>query len=136
MKKKKWTGNQIYTYLSSLSRHLTRIGKIPDFIRSSIGGFLSLDKSFLGKKNIRIYYNFQTTNSNNNVLLLDYQIQHPTCDVISLDKLVFTLQPGQHSTGPLGYHLWHSATPNVNFNNNKKTLKNINLKIFQNENIK
>jgi hypothetical protein len=41
---------QIQTYLSSLSRHLTRIGKIPDFIRSSIGGFLSLDNSFLLKK--------------------------------------------------------------------------------------
>lgn len=46
----KWTESQIHTYLSSLSRHLTRIGKIPDFIRSSIGGFLSLDNSFLEKE--------------------------------------------------------------------------------------
>ena len=35
------------TYLLSLSRHSTRIGRIPDEMRSSIGGFLSLDSSFL-----------------------------------------------------------------------------------------
>lgn len=42
-----------HTYLSFLSRHLTKIGRIPDFIKSSMGGFLSLDSSFLrGKKQI------------------------------------------------------------------------------------
>ena len=56
------------------------------------------------------------------------------CDIIlSLDKFILTLQPGQHSTGPLGYHLWHSATPSVNFRNLKKK---INFKILQKENIK
>lgn len=35
------------TYLSFLSRHLTKMGRIPDFIKSSIGGFLSLESSFL-----------------------------------------------------------------------------------------
>lgn len=38
-----------HTYLSSLSRHLTKIGRIPDFIKSSMGGFLSLESSFLKK---------------------------------------------------------------------------------------
>lgn len=38
------------TYLSFLSRHFTKIGKIPDFIKSSMGGFLSLDSSFLAKR--------------------------------------------------------------------------------------
>lgn len=33
--------------LSSLSRQCTRIGNIPDFIRSSIGGLRSLESSFL-----------------------------------------------------------------------------------------
>lgn len=74
---KKWTGSQIHTYLSSLSRHFTRIGKIPDFIRSSIGGFLSLDKSFLQKEVWEINCcKFQTMNRNNNVLLLLDQVWH------------------------------------------------------------
>lgn len=56
---KKWcrilsSGN---THLSSLSRQCTRIGSIPDFIRSSMGGLRSLDSSFLQgndkKKNYR-----------------------------------------------------------------------------------
>lgn len=38
------------TYLSFLSRHFTKIGRIPDFIKSSMGGFLSLDSSFLEKR--------------------------------------------------------------------------------------
>lgn len=38
---------QQQTHLSSLSRHLTRMGRMPDFIRSSMGGFLSLERSFL-----------------------------------------------------------------------------------------
>lgn len=43
------------TYLSSLSRHLTKIGRMPDFIKSSIGGFLSLESSFLtGEKKTRL----------------------------------------------------------------------------------
>lgn len=33
--------------MSFLSRHLTKIGRIPDVIKSSMGGFLSLDSSFL-----------------------------------------------------------------------------------------
>lgn len=36
--------------MSFLSRHFTKIGRIPDFIKSSMGGFLSLDSSFLGKR--------------------------------------------------------------------------------------
>lgn len=36
-----------YTYLSSISRHMTSVGRIPDSIRSSIGGFLSEESSFL-----------------------------------------------------------------------------------------
>lgn len=41
--------------MSFLSRHFTKIGRIPDFIKSSMGGFLSLDSSFLGgKPNISI----------------------------------------------------------------------------------
>lgn len=42
------------THLSSLSRQCTKIGNIPDFIRSSMGGLRSLDSSFLqgnGQKN-------------------------------------------------------------------------------------
>lgn len=35
------------THLSSLSRQCTRIGNIPDFIRSSMGGLRSLESSFL-----------------------------------------------------------------------------------------
>ncbi len=35
------------SYLSSLSRQCTRIGRIPDLIRSSMGGLRSLDSSFL-----------------------------------------------------------------------------------------
>lgn len=38
------------THLSSLSRHLTKMGRIPDFIKSSMGGFLSLESSFLIRK--------------------------------------------------------------------------------------
>lgn len=49
VKEKNFTWSRFYvqTYLSSLSRHLTKIGRIPDFIKSSIGGFLSLESSFL-----------------------------------------------------------------------------------------
>lgn len=36
--------------LSSLSRQCTKIGNIPDFIRSSIGGLRSLESSFLFRK--------------------------------------------------------------------------------------
>lgn len=39
-----------YPYLSSLSRQCTRMGRIPDFIKSSMGGLRSLDSSFLGRK--------------------------------------------------------------------------------------
>lgn len=39
------------THLSSLSRHLTKIGRIPHFIKSSMGGFLSLESNFLQEKN-------------------------------------------------------------------------------------
>ncbi len=35
------------SYLSSLSRQCTRMGRIPDLIRSSMGGLRSLDSSFL-----------------------------------------------------------------------------------------
>lgn len=42
-----------HTYLSSLSRHLTKIGRIPDFIKSSMGGFRSLESSFLKKSNAK-----------------------------------------------------------------------------------
>lgn len=42
-----------HTYLSSLSRHLTKIGRIPDFIKSSMGGFLSLESSFLKKNRMQ-----------------------------------------------------------------------------------
>ena len=45
-----YTASNCNEGLSSLSRHFTRIGKIQGFIRSSPGGFLSLDKSFLEKK--------------------------------------------------------------------------------------
>lgn len=38
------------TYLSSLSRQWTSIGRIPDFIRSSMGGLRSLDNNFLQKQ--------------------------------------------------------------------------------------
>lgn len=38
------------THLSSLSRQCTKIGNIPDFIRSSIGGLRSLESSFLFRK--------------------------------------------------------------------------------------
>lgn len=38
--------------MSFLSRHFTKIGRIPDFIKSSMGGFLSLDSSFLGGNQI------------------------------------------------------------------------------------
>lgn len=34
-------------YLSSLSRQCTSIGRIPDLIRSSMGGLRSLDNNFL-----------------------------------------------------------------------------------------
>lgn len=40
--------------MSFLSRHFTKIGRIPDFIKSSMGGFLSLESSFLGKANLSI----------------------------------------------------------------------------------
>ena len=43
------------TYLSFLSRHFTKIGRIPDFIKSSIGGFLSLDSSFLGRTETNVW---------------------------------------------------------------------------------
>ena len=44
-------------YLDSQARHWTRIGMMPDCIRSSIGGFLSLDKSFLKIKIIILSFN-------------------------------------------------------------------------------
>lgn len=37
-------------YLSSLSRQFTSLGRIPDLMRSSIGGLRSLDSSFLEKQ--------------------------------------------------------------------------------------
>lgn len=49
------------TYLSSLSRQCTKIGNIPDFIRSSIGGLRSLESSFLFKE-IRKYTTQQSQN--------------------------------------------------------------------------
>lgn len=36
-------------YLSSLSRQFTSLGRMPDLMRSSIGGLRSLDSSFLEK---------------------------------------------------------------------------------------
>lgn len=41
------------TYLSFFSRHLTKMGRMPDFIKSSMGGFLSLESSFLEEKQVR-----------------------------------------------------------------------------------
>ena len=43
--------HHLQTYLSSFKRQSTRIGKIPDDIKSSIGGFLSLESNFLQDKN-------------------------------------------------------------------------------------
>lgn len=40
---------QCGVYLSSLSRQFTSLGRIPDLMRSSIGGLRSLDSSFLEK---------------------------------------------------------------------------------------
>lgn len=59
---KKWcrilsSGN---THLSSLSRQCTRIGSIPDFIRSSMGGLRSLDSSFLCREMIKKTTKLQT----------------------------------------------------------------------------
>lgn len=49
-----WDKGSARTYLSFFSRHLTKMGRIPDFIKSSMGGFLSLESSFLeGEKRTR-----------------------------------------------------------------------------------
>lgn len=37
-------------HLSSLSRQFTSLGRMPDLMRSSMGGLRSLDSSFLEKK--------------------------------------------------------------------------------------
>lgn len=38
------------SYLSSLSRQFTSLGRMPDLMRSSMGGLRSLDSSFLEKQ--------------------------------------------------------------------------------------
>lgn len=120
---------QIQTYLSSLSRHLTRIGKIPDFIRSSIGGFLSLDNSFLLKKKekkrkeINHYVSQTMTVNKAHYPLPRSKLCHPREVQLSL-----TLLPAQHSTGLQDYHLWHSTTTSVYFRHLKEEKK----KLFQN----
>lgn len=51
-------------YLSSLCRQWTRIGRIPDLIRSSMGGLRSLDSNFLQERQqqLHIQHSHQHTN--------------------------------------------------------------------------
>lgn len=49
VKRSRMTPLYCRVYLSSLSRQFTSLGRMPDLMRSSMGGLRSLDSSFLGK---------------------------------------------------------------------------------------
>ncbi len=72
------------TYLSSLSRHLTKMGRIPDFIKSSIGGFLSLESSFLKKKTEYKSYKPYTGKNSRLLLVCGLSVSHlAACTALS-----------------------------------------------------
>lgn len=72
------------TYLSFFSRHLTKVGRIPDFIKSSMGGFLSLESSFLEQEG-----------NKGQAVLND---KHPVCEGVKegVSSLSLTWLPVQH----------------------------------------
>ena len=101
----------VLAYLSSHVRQWTSIGKIPDAMRSSIGGFRSLDSSFLITSTIH-FQSAQLANMqcrNNSVQRLKFVLmQHVSTkqlEWIWSDQCTSLLE--QHSTVQLVGHLLH-----------------------------
>lgn len=88
------------SYLSSLSRQCTRMGRIPDLIRSSMGGLRSLDSSFL-RNGVGIKNTVHIAQLKHNTRAGKY-------------KRILTAQPAQRSAECPGYHWWHSTNTHNN----------------------
>lgn len=66
------------THLSSLFKHWTSLGRMPELIRSSIGGLRSLDNNFLQTRWLKQHINTHCQHGNHNPKKINLWLSGPT----------------------------------------------------------